>query len=291
MKKLFLAVLVFLTNGLVQALPVGNPADPSLYDPQGLATNWYNCISPWELESFAWRIGFYGDYVFDRHLKAGTNLNQVTANATGAGDIRRTRIVTNSGVINLNILDQFDIFGTFGTTRISILTEATALGLNNTSQFAYVDFGTEMSYSVGGRAIVWQHNGFYVGFEGQYFSTSPKWLSTTGQELGFPSFLNHSNRSGYKEWQAACAASYVFCNSANFCMSPYTALTFSGVDWGFAHVLRVRDISFASPDIEQQKTLGWLIGMTLLMNDLVGVSAEAHFANEKALSVIGQISF
>ncbi|ROT50700.1 major outer membrane porin, partial [Chlamydia trachomatis] len=79
MKKLLKSVLVFAalsSASSLQALPVGNPAEPSLMidgilwegfggDPCDPCTTWCDAISM--------RMGYYGDFVFDRVLKTDVN--------------------------------------------------------------------------------------------------------------------------------------------------------------------------------------------------------------------------
>lgn len=296
MKKLLVVTLVFLSTSVVQALPIGNPADPELYSNCGMVTSFFDtddcCWMPDFLEDFSWRVGFYGNYVYDRELKAGPNLNfGGNAVAFGGGGMRISSMATNSGMLLLNICDQFDIFGTFGVSRINVIANSVSLGLNIVGIQADLPFSPEMSYSVGGRAIVWNSGGFYVGFEGQYFYSTAAVNAVQGYGSGVATYLNKSRTAPYREWEAAVAASYLFCDNAYFCLSPYAALSFSGVDVKSARDAVVDGAPLSVPDLQEKKITGWAIGMTGMICDLVGVSVEGHFANQKALSVIGQMSF
>lgn len=147
MKKLLKSALLFAVGSTasLQALPVGNPAEPSLLidgtmwegtsgDPCDPCATWCDAISI--------RAGFYGDYVFDRVLKtdvtktvedmaaaptqsdtqttgiAGTATNTAVsrANAAYGKHIHDAEWNTNAAYLALNIWDRFDVFCTLGAS-------------------------------------------------------------------------------------------------------------------------------------------------------------------------------
>ncbi len=73
MKKWIFCSLCLLSSGAVYALPVGNPAEASLLTNGIFFSPGVNC-NPCD-PCFSWfdiwslKLGFYGDYVFNRHLK------------------------------------------------------------------------------------------------------------------------------------------------------------------------------------------------------------------------------
>ncbi len=144
MKKLLKSVLVFAALGSassLQALPVGNPAEPSLMidgilwegfggDPCDPCTTWCDAVSL--------RLGYYGDYVFDRVLKTDVakmfEMGAAPTKADGALDADPTQsteranpaygkhfqdaeMFTNAAFMALNIWDRFDVFCTLGATN------------------------------------------------------------------------------------------------------------------------------------------------------------------------------
>ncbi|MEB2690239.1 porin [Chlamydia suis] len=144
MKTLLKSVLVFAALGSassLQALPVGNPAEPSLMidgilwegfggDPCDPCTTWCDAVSL--------RLGYYGDYVFDRVLKTdvtkefemGEPLAGATGNTTSTLSTLKARenpaygkhfqdaeMFTNAAFMALNIWDRFDVFCTLGATN------------------------------------------------------------------------------------------------------------------------------------------------------------------------------
>ena len=145
MRKLLKSVLVFAALGSassLQALPVGNPAEPSLMidgilwegfggDPCDPCTTWCDAVSL--------RLGYYGDYVFDRVLKTDvskeflmgeapkdasgnitTNSPTTTtprANPAYGKHFQDAEMFTNAAFMALNIWDRFDVFCTLGATN------------------------------------------------------------------------------------------------------------------------------------------------------------------------------
>ncbi|SYX08539.1 Major outer membrane porin precursor,Chlamydia major outer membrane protein [Chlamydia poikilotherma] len=144
MKKLLKSALLFAATGSalsLQALPVGNPAEPSLLidgtmwegasgDPCDPCSTWCDAISI--------RAGYYGDYVFDRVLKVDVNktVSGMAAAPTGASGtasgtstpVERPNLAygkhmqdaewfTNAAFLALNIWDRFDVFCTLGATN------------------------------------------------------------------------------------------------------------------------------------------------------------------------------
>lgn len=145
MKRLLKSVLVFAALGSassLQALPVGNPAEPSLMidgilwegfggDPCDPCTTWCDAVSL--------RLGYYGDYVFDRVLKTDVAKDFEMGAAPTKQDTDKLQtapltpisrenpaygkhfqdaeMFTNAAFMALNIWDRFDVFCTLGATN------------------------------------------------------------------------------------------------------------------------------------------------------------------------------
>ncbi|WP_080127272.1 porin [Chlamydia suis] len=216
MKKLLKSVLVFAALGSassLQALPVGNPAEPSLMidgilwegfggDPCDPCTTWCDAVSL--------RLGYYGDYVFDRVLKtdvakdfemgthykadAGTSTTpEITSNAAYGKHFQDAEMFTNAAFMALNIWDRFDVFCTLGATNGYLKSNSAAFnlvglfGLTGTSVAAtdlpnvnltqavvelYTD--TAFAWSVGARAALWECGCATLGASFQYAQSKPK---------------------------------------------------------------------------------------------------------------------
>ena len=281
-KKLALTTLIFLTCGAIQALPVGNPADPMLYQDNLWFGDcqWHDCTIPngktYDLPEL--HLGYYGDYVFNRRLQAKEE----------AGTVELTTIFTNAGLVVVNFYDWFEFFATVGVSNF--YSRSTANNTNAPGVEIELGFSPTMSYSGGLRVPFWCCDCLYFGLEAQYFfsRTELDWLESMNNGT-FTHFGHGADRNGdYSEWQASIAGSYIFVDMANFAFIPYAALQFSGVNWNLE---KMGGNAIAFQDQKQQRLLGWTIGVTALFCDLLGVSVEGRFVNEKALSVLGQISF
>ncbi|MEB2681502.1 porin [Chlamydia suis] len=220
MKKLLKSVLVFAALGSassLQALPVGNPAEPSLMidgilwegfggDPCDPCTTWCDAVSL--------RLGYYGDYVFDRVLKTDvakqfdmgdtpstntgntTSPTQLTArdNPAYGKHFQDAEMFTNAAFMALNIWDRFDVFCTLGATNgylkgnsasfnlvglfgANETTAAQATAVPNVSlSQSVVELYTDTAFawSVGARAALWECGCATLGASFQYAQSKPK---------------------------------------------------------------------------------------------------------------------
>lgn len=214
LKSAFLSAAFFAGNTSLQALPVGNPAEPSLLidgtiwegmsgDPCDPCATWCDAISL--------RVGFYGDYVFDRVLKTdvskmflmGTaptspssavdsNTTAERANPAYGKHMHDAEWFTNAGYIALNIWDRFDVFCTLGATsgyfkgnsssfNLIGLIGISGSSLDNKYPNANISNGvvelytdTTFSWSVGARGALWECGCATLGAEFQYAQSKPR---------------------------------------------------------------------------------------------------------------------
>ena len=290
MKKFVLTVLTVLTCGALQALPAGNPAASSLYtnnfwfgdsscDPCDPCSSWCD----W----FDIRLGFYGDYVYNRHLETkGTN-------GDAGGDIQDTQLFTNAGLIVVDICDWFEAFATVGVTDFHIRTDDSVWRVSGgASVMSELFFSTEMSYSGGLRATIWECDCFMIGGMAQYFYSNTSLDSFLEYAAGTQTYFNNNNRSAnYQEWQVAIGAAYIFVNSANFMFVPYTNIEVAGVNWNLGRSFTANSVTEQLQSLNEKKVVGWSLGMSAVLCDLIGVTVEGRWANEKAIHVNGQLSF
>nr|CAD29328.1 major outer membrane protein [Chlamydia pecorum] len=214
LKSAFLSAAFFAGNASLHALPVGNPAEPSLLidgtiwegmsgDPCDPCATWCDAISL--------RVGFYGDYVFDRVLKtdvskmflmgtAPTSPNNAADSSTTAEranpaygkHMHDAEWFTNAGYIALNIWDRFDVFCTLGATsgyfkgNSSSFNLIGLIGISGSSLEGkypnanisngvvelYTD--TTFSWSVGARGALWECGCATLGAEFQYAQSKPR---------------------------------------------------------------------------------------------------------------------
>ncbi len=297
MKKLSLTVLTLLTCGSAYALPVGNPSEASLYvngiwcetsccDPCDPCFNW--------LDSWSFRLGFAGEYVFNRHMEVDHH---------SGGVIDTTTLYSNAGYLALNFCDRFDIFSRLGVSKLHIRTDARSWG-STISQESELGFETQFSWSIGARATLWECGCFAVGLEGEYFQTKPDVDYFLSYNSGALTYFDDVDAK-YREWQVGLGASYRFATSCpTFAFVPYVAVVWAGSkldldDYQFNHriffdngtTLAPQTESLVLRDLESNKMWGYAIGVSFTMSDMIGVTVEGRFADEKALYVNGQVRF
>lgn len=288
-KKPSVSVLTLLLSSSLYALPVGNPSEASLFkkgfwwdnfccDPFDLCYKWCNA---WSL-----RGGFYGDYVWDRYLEVDTNSDR-------SGGIDETELFTNAGYIALNFCNRLDMFGTVGVTQINLGSDGKTWG-GPTSLQTELNFNSYFSWSVGGRATIWEWNCLSFGIEGQYFQTTPHLKSFQNEESGeLVHFHDHSS-TRFSEWQIGLGVSYLFQpRCSKLAVVPYLA-----AKWARPH-LELDDFTFSDanentyilPDLKGAKRWGVAAGMTFTLSQMMGVTVEGRWADEVGLYINGQIRY
>ena len=284
MKKLFMSMICLLACGAAFALPVGNPSDASLLC-DGLIWEGH-CGDPCDpcltwCDSWAFRVGFYGDYVFNRHM-------EVDYDGLNDPDVEHVEIYTNAGFIALNFYDRFDIFATLGATNLRIETNNSAFqaaGSTVTINDRFVlETQTDFSWSLGLRATIWECGCTSLGAEAQYFYTNPdiSYVDVAYTDGNYPDGMLDAK---YREWQIGVGVSH----RINMFV-PYAA-----VKWGHAK-LDLDDAVLTNPtvtlhDLDTKKDWGYAIGVSLVDCEKASLTVEGRFASEKALHVNGQIRF
>lgn len=282
MKKLFVTLLSILACEAAYALPTGNPAEASLLN-EG---NWDDCGSagfcdPWFswCEAFNVRFGFWGDYVFDRHLKID--------DAPNRDKLHRSRLNTNAAIVVLNVINRYEVFATFGASHFWQTSNAVSYSgpLNSTLT---METQTDFSWSVGGRATLWQWGCTMLGLEGQYFSFRPKvHLVEFGKDNSV--YPDNISRLHYHEWQLGLGISH----RINMFV-PYAAVNYSNAHLRFTHpnlTIQTAETPLNLFNQKSAKQWGYSIGTSILVCEQAFVSVEGRFANEKALYVTGHVRF
>lgn len=284
MKKLFMTMLTILTCGAAFALPVGNPSDASLLC-DGLIWEGH-CGDPCDpcltwCDAFSIRFGFYGDYVFNRHLEVDTNQNDSV--------IEHSRVSTNAGFIAANFWDRFDVFSTLGVTNLFAETNASAFGSSLNGPRIEIEGNSHFSWSVGLRGTIWECGCTSLGAEGQYFSTHSDVRRVTVRAID--SFYPDQVDFKYREWQIGLGLSH----RINIFV-PYVAIKWSRAKVDFDNATftsttpGIAGISTLF-NLESRRDWGWAVGVSLVDCEKASLTVEGRFVDEKALYVSGQIRF
>lgn len=282
MKKLYFGICLLLVN-TAYALPVGNPSEASMFREYQCDT----CDSDVFCEDdtsccdfFHFGIGFYGDYVFNRYMRTVNNR-----------DIDRTSIFTNAGYLVVNFFDRIDIFSSLGASRLSLNTSLGAFNDADPHPLFEVESGSSFSYSIGGRATLFECGCASLGVEGQYFATTPdiKRMYIASGAVVYPDDVLSTR---YSEWQVATGISYRY----NEFFIPYAAVKYARSFWKFGN-----GENFPIEDntgtflfnMKNRKHWGYVVGLTLNPPTCqkLAVTVEARFWGEAALYVNAQARF
>ncbi|MCB1181716.1 MAG: hypothetical protein KDK55_06845 [Chlamydiia bacterium] len=286
MKRRLISLLTLALPGAIFSLPVGNPWDASLLcngifcegtcckDPCDSHTKWYDA---WNL-----RVGFYGDYVFERHLQANEYTNHRT--------IHKTEIYTNAGYVALNFFDRLDIFSTLGATEMLIITGQEPLG--GTGNRITVDTNTDFSWSLGARATLWEYGCLGIGAEVQYFRSRFE-INFTKMENSLPDYSLNGEAVKYHEWQLGLGAAYRINIASNTtALVPYAAVKWNRALVNFGNGIFMPDLTTLTlVNFENDRAWGYAVGVTLVGCRKTGLTVEGRFADEKALHVNAQFRF
>ena len=271
MKKLSILALVFLSMTTAAfALPVGNPAEASLFCEKRCCV----CCS----DEFSVRVGFYGDYVFNRNWKTSSDRK-----------VDYSQITTNAGYFALNYCNIAEVFTTLGATKLSFNTSLGPFNSGNTGPRFDFESSSAFSWSVGGRATLYEYKCASLGIVGQYFSsrTIPKVLFVRTNVDDYP---NPNHRIGYHEAQLGVGISYCY----NPYFVPYAAVKFSRAFWKFNNeTFSVTGTTATIPNFKTDKTWGYAIGTTFIpcKCDAIAITVEGRFADEAAFHVNAQVRF
>lgn len=285
MKKLFMTMLTVLACGAAYALPVGNPSDASLLC-DGLVLEGH-CSDPCDpcvswCEAFSLRMGFYGDYVFNRHLEVDKSRI--------SNDIENTEIYTNAGMITGNFYDRFDIFVTLGATNIFIDTNSKAFGLGGSGRFE-IETETDFSWSIGARGTIWECGCTALGAEAQYFRTKPHVTRLT-QNSTTSVYPSSDVKARYHEWQVGIGISH----RINM-LVPYVAVKWSHGNLDFndetisGFLIQTAPASARLYDLKTKNGWSGAIGVSLIDCEKASLTFEGRFGGENAVHVNGQIRF
>lgn len=263
------------------ALPVGNPVDASIY-PNGTYFGGSNCdpCDPhfqWS-EQFNLRLGFYGDYVFNRHMET----------STGHG-IQQFSIATTAGLTDINICDWVDVFWTLGASKMDLFCNGGEFSSDST--MLGIGYEPYFSWSVGGRATIWSCGSCAIGIETQYFRTRP-WINEIIRYASGDITYLHT-KAVYEEWQVGIGIAYRL-QRHTVAWIPYGAIKVSSGSLkmgNFSFVFQNTNVQYELTNLIPSQIVGYVLGTTVTVCDTIGVTVEGRFADEKALHINGQMRF
>jgi len=279
MKKYLAAFVTLFYCGAAFALPIGNPYDPEMFtEPSHFCFCHYN--QWWNA-----RVGFYGDYVFERHTRLRRNGSHL--------DLSHTRLNTNAGFLAINLWHRLDLYATFGASHLFIRSNTEAAFGNN----IFLETNSGFSWSIGGHFSIYRWRNWLLGGEAQYFSACPR-INYVRNEgiIGFLPAINYFNKKVlYQEWQVGGALAYFIGKKCcDLTPIPYIGLKWSGLTANLGGVNNPGFLGtgiFIFDRLENQRNLGFAVGVTLVGRCRMSINIEGRFADERAFSINSQFRF
>lgn len=247
------------------AAPVGNPAEPDLVN-EGF-------ISLKNNFGVSLRIGYEGDFVSDMRMKQTEQ---------GYGDIDNNQQTTNSGTATLNFLDRIDLFGVFGSSRITANWRFS--GLKRTINRVEIETDYRFLWALGARVILYQWGNATLGAGGRYstFCAPISWLTLNGSLK-----TTEAENLEWRQWQTNLLFSYKI-----DLFIPYLGINYLSAQ------TKLRDfsvpISSSLSDclhMKNRSSTGLIIGSALTTGKYFMLNIEGRLINEEAFSISGDIKF
>lgn len=292
MKKLLCALTSLFLPLSVSALPIGNPSDPANYVENTFSTLFLR-YGDSDCNLLSYRFGYYGDFVFNRHLEADSSRSKA--------DYSSAKMATNAASLTVNFCELLDVFVTLGATDFQLVGMGKGFSPSSPAGFTTtLNTSTDFSWSVGARTILYVWGNSVLGVSGQYFSTDPH-ITNVGVVFGRNS-TSHSTTFEYKEAQVSAALSHMFCfGNSPLALIPYIGAKYARV-WVNTSSITLPPITIpAVPpgpflislpgDIKNSRKFGWALGTTLRLYGNLGVTVEGQWADENAVSVTGQLRY
>ncbi len=233
--------------------------------------------------TFESQAGFWGNYVFNRHLTLTKSEREVP----------KTEIYTSGGLVSYAPIDRVQIDIGLGVTDIKFNTYLSSISLEDAgSENIFVETDASFSYSLGVRAKAFTFHNFTAGFEAEYFSARPRVHSLTNRV--YDSIVYPNAHLKYQETQLGCALTYPLTISNFATFIPYAGVKFSHVHGTFSDILvsiSGVDIPLSYIELKQDRSIGYAIGSTLFNGTIWNITAEGRFSDETAFSIMTNFIF
>ena len=273
-------LLIFLfLNAILWALPTHSPNRATYFHDDASTFNPCNPCFLWQ-EALNLRFAYVGDFVFNRDMEKRENRHR-------RGDIQTFAITTNGGAATLNIADWFEFYGRLGATNFSIITPHRVNGRQSE-----LFFSPRLSWAIGTHATVWKYHALAFGFAAEYFRTAAMLDAFLSYQGGRLTYFNDIEKPKYYEWMVACGFSYTFTGPGYNEFIPHIALSASEAKMGMHRPTFTNDgTEYDFLNMKSRKMWGYEVGLNWILNRKVAAGCEFHFADQKALHLIGEVAF
>ena len=261
--KLIFTFFSFISLVLLSAAPVENTATPQLIT-EGFVISRNSWIN--------FRLGYEGDFVGDGRLEQTIQ---------GSGRVDTFQQYTNSAVVTLNMLERFDLFGVFGSSRVCSNWRFNLAGVISQIQLeTFYDY----FWGIGARGILLEWGKVYLGIDGRYSycSYKPVWLTMNS----IPVNVSETHLK-WKEWQLALNLSYRI-----DLFTPYFGFKYSNAcaEIGTFPV-PISSSGQGSDHFTNRTPVGFFIGCSISNGKYFMLNIEGRLIDEDAVTISGDLRF
>ena len=262
MKKILLALCIFVSSfSQVQALYFGNISEAEIID-QGIVLSKDNWM--------ALKIGYQGDFVFDRKLQTHGGCH---------GRVDEFQLVMQQGLIALDFADRAEFYGTMGVANVYFTHRPDSDQKRREYQTA-----EDFTWGVGARAIFisWGNTSLGADAAIQWANMKSKWEAINGV-----SYNKHSNIN-YREWQVGMGVSHKI-----EILVPYFAVKYSNVRGKLKNLSPYLFPPNGSDNfnLKNRTYVGIALGATVSMGTIFDLNVEASLIDEEAISLAANLKF
>lgn len=217
------------------------------------------------------KVGFQADYVFDKSLKV--------ASSKSARKIDDFNYYMQQGVLTLNFVDRFEVFGSLGSIRFHIEPRNTSV-IRQT-----YETNNTFTWGLGGRGILFEFSKAVLGVDFKYQASSPHFDLMAQNGVPIESVGDAVLR--YREWQIGLGLSYTVDIFTPYIGAIYTQST--GQYKYLPHNLLPNHKRHFS--VNSRKKFGMAVGTTISTGKIFELDLEARMINETAVSAAANVRF
>jgi hypothetical protein len=243
--------------------PVGNPSFPEIIE-----EGFFISRDSW----LDLRFGYEGDFVGDARLEQSQE---------SSGRVDNFAQNTNAGTATLNILDRIDIYGVFGSSKVSSEWRFSNAGINSLAELE-----TLYSYlwGVGARGILFEWGSLSLGTGGRYERShyDNVWLTINGasQPVSGTCLI-------WRDWQVDLDMSYKI-----EIFTPYVGVKYSNVVAELGDfVVAIANNGSGNNRFVNRSPVGVFIGCTLSTGRYFMLNVEGRLIDEEAVTIAGDLRF
>jgi hypothetical protein len=253
LKKINFIFFLF-TATLLQAVPVGNPAEPALI-PKGLVFE--------ENPYLNLRLGYISNYVVKSRFK---NQQGIEVN---------TGYFTYLGKVALNFFERADLYVLVGSTRGN----SKQISTSNNS-LVNIEVPSKLMISGGGgiKAILWEYKETtFIGFDGKYFRYYPSIDHMIVN--GTPNSFGQTTLKSW-QWEFSLALAQKF----NYFI-PYAGVSYL--------LSRLKPLPANQYIVNASERTNWglFVGSTLTKGNTVSLNVEAKFFNQNEYGISAEFRY